>query len=133
MVYFDYIKSVQKTKYVDWDVKTITAGDYTVEFDLEDEQYEYWKEKYFDPTNPISETAQFKLYVQFELEKRISAMEDLGFEEDKDAPVKIAQITFAYYNGEVINWLKKRGDLIKSEKWEDVQKKNEEIATGLRE
>jgi len=37
VVYFDYINSVQKTKYVDWDVKTITAGDYTIEFDLESE------------------------------------------------------------------------------------------------
>lgn len=37
VVYFDYISSVQKTKYVDWDVKTITAGDYTVEFDLDHE------------------------------------------------------------------------------------------------
>lgn len=35
VVYFDYIKSVQMNKYVDFDVKTITAGDYTVEFDLE--------------------------------------------------------------------------------------------------
>lgn len=34
MVYFDYIKTIQVTKYVDWDVKTITAGDYTVEFEV---------------------------------------------------------------------------------------------------
>lgn len=34
IVYFDYIKSVQKTKFVDFDVKTITAGDYTIEFDI---------------------------------------------------------------------------------------------------
>lgn len=34
LVFFDYLETVQKTKYVDWDVKTITAGDYTVEFDI---------------------------------------------------------------------------------------------------
>jgi hypothetical protein len=39
IVYFDYIKTLQKTKYVDFDVKTITAGDYTVEFDLGEEIY----------------------------------------------------------------------------------------------
>jgi len=79
----------------------------------------------------MSETAQFKLYIQIELEKRITAMEDLGFEEDKDAPVKIAQITFAYYNGEVIRWLTKRGDLIKTEKWDKVKEINDEIAEGI--
>ena len=39
LVYIDFIKSVQTTKYVDWDVKTITAGDYTVEFDIKKTLY----------------------------------------------------------------------------------------------
>lgn len=42
LVYFDYIKTVQQNEYVEWDVKTITAGDYTIEFDLEKETYEHW-------------------------------------------------------------------------------------------
>lgn len=42
VVYFDYIKSVQHNKYVDFDVKTITAGDYTIEFDLEHGMYEHF-------------------------------------------------------------------------------------------
>mgnify|MGYP000011720241 CR=1 FL=1 len=40
IVYVDYIKSIQTTKYVDWDVKTITAGDYTVEFDISPSLYQ---------------------------------------------------------------------------------------------
>jgi hypothetical protein len=35
IIYFDYIKTVEKNSYVDFDVRTITAGDYSVEFDLE--------------------------------------------------------------------------------------------------
>ena len=42
---------------VDWDVKTITAGDYTVEFDISKDVYMTWLKKYFDRTNPISENA----------------------------------------------------------------------------
>jgi hypothetical protein len=53
--------------YIDWDVKTITAGDYSVEFNLDDKTYNYWKNKYYDESNPINENAQFKLYVQTEL------------------------------------------------------------------
>jgi hypothetical protein len=57
IVYFDYIKSVQKTKFVDFDVKTITAGDYTVEFDIGEEIYEEFITNYYDPTNPMGEVS----------------------------------------------------------------------------
>ena len=32
--YLDYIKKTQENNYIEWDVKTITAGDFTIEFDL---------------------------------------------------------------------------------------------------
>jgi hypothetical protein len=41
--------------YVDWDVKTITAGDYTVAFDINVGVYQTFLEKFYDPANPISE------------------------------------------------------------------------------
>tara|TARA_B110000285_G_C15128413_1_gene621846 strand:+ start:618 stop:830 length:213 start_codon:yes stop_codon:yes gene_type:complete len=63
IIYFDYIKTIQKNAYVDFDVRTITAGDYSVEFDLEVETYDNFKEKYFDENNPMSENSQFKLYL----------------------------------------------------------------------
>jgi len=31
-IYFDYIACVQTNKFIDYDVKTITAGDYSIEF-----------------------------------------------------------------------------------------------------
>lgn len=49
--------------FVDFDVRTITAGDYSVEFDLEVETYDNFKDKYFDCMNPMSENSQFKLYL----------------------------------------------------------------------
>jgi len=41
--------------FVDWDVKTISAADYTVEFRVKPEMYEYFQEKYLCETNPLSE------------------------------------------------------------------------------
>lgn len=76
LVYLDYIGVVQKLKYIDFDVKTITAGDYTVEFDLDEDIYDNFLKNYYDPTNPIPEVSQFKLYVQLELEKRLTSMPD---------------------------------------------------------
>ena len=43
--YFDYIRKNQEFSYVEWDVKTITAGDYTVEFDISPEFFEEWLDK----------------------------------------------------------------------------------------
>ena len=57
MLYIDYIKCVQVNNYIDWDVKCITAGDYSVEFDLDKKTYERWLNHYYDKWNPISENA----------------------------------------------------------------------------
>ena len=80
IVYFDYIACVQMNKFVDFDVKTITAGDYTIEFELNNKHYEYFIANYLDRTNPMGECAQLKLYIQNELEKRFNEMDSLGLD-----------------------------------------------------
>lgn len=63
LVYFDYIKTKEKSNFVDYDVKTITAGDYSIEFDLDEETYNAWKDDYCDNTNFLPECAQFKTFI----------------------------------------------------------------------
>ena len=61
----------------------------------------------------MSEMAQFKIYVQHELEKRLQAMDNLGYDDYEDEEtgetivpeVKIAQITFAFRNAQMVKWL----------------------------
>lgn len=122
LVYIDYIKTIQKTKYVDWDVKTITAGDYTIEFDINKRLYQKFLDQYHDPSNPIPEISQFKLFIQDELEERLTEMPALGLDgpEGDTAPVKIAVLTFAFDNSRVIKWLRQRGSYIKDENWTKV-------------
>ena len=55
ITFVDYVKQYQANKYVDWDVKTITAGDFTVEFSLDDLAYDMFLNKFYDSSNPISE------------------------------------------------------------------------------
>ena len=60
-----------------------------------------------------------------ELERRITEFPDLGLDEpdhegNPEGKVKIAQITFAYENSQIIRWLSERGTYIKQEKWEKV-------------
>jgi len=57
VLYIDYIDNCQKLSFIDWDVETITAGDYTIEFDLDNATYDEWNLKYYDATNPMSENA----------------------------------------------------------------------------
>lgn len=47
VAYFDTLKYVQKSLYVDYDIKTITAADYSIEFDITPDQFEHWKNHYF--------------------------------------------------------------------------------------
>lgn len=136
MVYFDYIKTVESNKYVDWDVKTITAGDYSIEFDLAESTYDFWKKHYFDDSNPLPENAQFKIFIQNELEERCTKMAHQGLEEEipgEKYEVKISQITMAFNNAYIINQLTKRGTLIKTEKWDKVKEINAEILAHLKD
>jgi hypothetical protein len=57
LLYVDYIENIQALEFIDWDVKSITAGDYSIEFDFSEEQYEKWEKDYYDPKNPMSENA----------------------------------------------------------------------------
>lgn len=81
IVYFDYIRAIEKNKFVDFDVQTVTAGDYTIEFDLDQKCYSYFKTTYYDEDSPMSELAQFRYYIRTELEERVSQFPDMGFDE----------------------------------------------------
>ena len=40
--YLDYVRKNQEFSYIEWDVKTITAGDYSVEFDINPNFFDEW-------------------------------------------------------------------------------------------
>lgn len=58
-------------------------------------------------------------------------MPNNGFDGPEEKHMKIAQVTFAYENKEVINWLTARGKLIKTEKWDKVAEINQTIHDGI--
>ena len=81
----------------------------------------------------MGEINQFKLYIQLELEKRLNDFPNNGVDGPGEQNIKIAQITLAFNNAKVINWLMKRGTFIKTEKWDKVNVINETIAQGIKE
>lgn len=87
----------------------------------------------------MSENAQFKLFIQNELEDRINDPEypnqgyDDGDEAAENDRKRIAQITFAYENGEMIDLLADRGYYIKNEKWEKAEGVQDKIEAKLKD
>ena len=123
--FFDYIKKDQENQYIEWDVKTITSGDYTVEFDIQPEFFNRWVDKEYIKFTQKMHREQRKYYVArvdafrdwitAEMERRLDLLPDLGYEEEPVEHVKIALTSFAFRNAETIQLLKKRGLIIKNE------------------
>lgn len=40
MVLIDYMRSYFRNSYIEWDVKTITAGDYTIEMNIPEDMWD---------------------------------------------------------------------------------------------
>jgi len=110
IVYIDYMRQLAKNNFVEWDVKTVTAGDYTIEFDIEERFYRVFKENH-GASKPADMTMvqHFKKWITAEMESKLKQMPDLGFEDEPQEEVKIALATFAFDNAELILLLRERG------------------------
>jgi hypothetical protein len=67
------------------------------------------------------------------MEDRINRIEDQGYDDEnaRNYRKKIAKITFAFDNAEIIEMLTKRGELIKKEKWDKLDEFNVKIAEKI--
>ena len=67
------------------------------------------------------------------MESRLTEFPALGIDgpEGDEMPVKIAIITFAFFNYEVIQGLRERGTYIGTEKWKKIEKINTKMTDRL--
>lgn len=112
---------------IEWDVKTITAGDYSVELDISEKMWKNFLEKVYNPELAATKLSQFRKYLQNELENNFSRLPDLGFEDQRVERIKISMLTFAFDNADLINLLKQRGLAIKLEKYDKMREINKKI------
>ena len=119
-IFIDYVKSVEKNLYVEWDVKTITAGDYSVEVDIPAAMFNHFVNEKFDSTDDRSKATQFRDWFKKELEERLVHLPNLGYE-DEGAPMTISQICLAFDNAQAINLLRQRGLAIKTQKFDKMR------------
>lgn len=70
-------------------------------------------------------------YLEFVVNKRIPDQDCDDGDEEKAKDKKIAQITCAYENRDLIKLMDKRGTLIGTEKWDKLKELNKEISDKL--
>lgn len=122
------MRQLAKNNFVEWDVKTVTAGDYSIEFDITAAFYEAFEKTVGVERMHGKTLAQhFKIWIQQEMEKKLSKLEDLGFEDTPVDEIHVAVTTLAFDNAELINLLKTRGTLIRTEKWDKVREIDNKI------
>ena len=76
--------------------------------------YDLFVKDYLDESNPLSEISQFRLYILNEMQRRFNCMYNLDREDSvQDDYIKIANVTFAFDNSEIIKRLRRRGKAIR--------------------
>jgi hypothetical protein len=100
----------------------VTAGDYSVNFEITHNQFEFFKNVYYQESNPVPQLLQFKHMIRFELDKRLTKLNSLMMYEDPNRNVdrddlNIAITSFTFENGNLIRRLKNRGVFINNEDW----------------
>ena len=118
LIVIDYMSSLFKNSFVEWDVKTITAGDYSCELHIPQGMWETFLYHKYNPQSGKTKIASFRDYLQNELEERLTRLPDLGYEDPAPERIKIAMMTFAFDNADLINLLRERGNYIKYEKYD---------------
>lgn len=129
------MKKSSRLRFLDWDIETITLGDYSIEHTITKDSYDWFLENIYNPQdkpNGDSPGESLKKYMQREIE---ALLDDLLREKRangeadgiKISNVKIADIVFAYNNAKLINLLRKRGGYINSQKYDEMREVEKEI------
>lgn len=117
-----FVKRNSKMNQLDWDIQTITPGDYTLQYEITEEAYHHFLNNVYYPgayeERGISIGGCLKDYMKEHIEKlltdKLREMRASGQDMSniKIQEVKIADIVFAFNNAELIQLLKQRGNHI---------------------
>ena len=106
-----YLNKVALIDFKQWDVETVTAGDFTAVYQIPDEVWYNFEIQHEDKTR--AEGSDFEDYLKHHFENLVSLQPSvLNPELDPPPRAKIANITFAFNNSKLIKLLKKRGAIV---------------------
>jgi len=108
-----YLSSVASIDFKAWDVGTVTASDFTVEYNIPKKVWTKFEDNHTDHTR--AEGTDFEDYLKKEFENIISQQPSVLYPNLVQPPaVRIANITFAFNNAKLIGLLRQRGTIVAS-------------------
>jgi hypothetical protein len=127
-----------KIKMLEWDMSTITAGDYTVEIKIPNDAYQQWYDGEYraggDFENDVPPAVSLKARLIEDIETCLTEeMNQGGKAESKRKKksevdqIKIADVVFSFNNHKLINGLQERGRLIATQNFDAMREKEKEI------
>jgi len=125
-----FFKRSSDLNQMEWDIQTITPGDYTSQFEITAKAFKFFMEQQYprfqQRKSDISITEALKSYIKVELErvltdKLVEMKQSTGNENIKINEVKIADIVFAFNNAQLIQLLKTRGMHIQFQRYNEMR------------
>lgn len=123
-IYINYLEQVFHHESVLFDIKTVTASDYTLELKVKQLFAKFTTESVY--AEEASLAVQFRSWLQQQLEYRLTRQPAQGYGLPGE-PVRVAAISFSYDNAELIKILRERGELIQAAEWHKVKQCDKEI------
>jgi len=135
-----YLYQGGKMKQIDWDMATVTAGDYTVELPIVREGYDEWKQNNYmkaggDFENQVSPALSLKTFLAQEIETALDAWvagnhsPEFSDEQTKArlGNCKIADIVFSFNNKKLILALRARGQKIAANDFDGMREEDVKV------
>lgn len=125
-IVINYLQQVSDVDFKIWDVETVTASDFTVDFDLDASQWAQFKKLHYLKYKKEggSLLLSFELYIKDEIEKIVEKSSDA---QEGPELFEIAVITFATKNKTLMKLLKERGSYITAGKLTKILKMDTKI------
>lgn len=132
-----YLRQSGKIQQIQWDCQTLTAGDYTVELDITDEGYNWFKEhelpdyqaKGMGPAEGLKQHLTKELETILSRDQRGEGTQPIRNSIKRpNLEIKIVDIAFAYNNAKLISLLQERGKCIVYQKYERMHEIENEIS-----
>jgi hypothetical protein len=136
LIVLHYFKRSSALNQMEWDVQTLTPGDYTAQYEITEKAYNFFLNVIYPNEKERGKSIGIALkeYLKRELENVLThklkeLKEKPGSDNLKCDEVKIADIVFAFNNSQLINLLKLRGQHIMFQRYDKMREVEAQITT----
>jgi hypothetical protein len=136
-----YLQKTNKLDFELWDIENLTSGDFTIEYQVDQEMWDTFNLQLSNHSQLPSGGAAtdhrgtglpvltFEAFIEHYFTRKLNRVPKVL----EEVEIRIANITLAFDNPKLLGLLKERGALIASSKYSKVPKINQEIGQLINE